>query len=71
MTDHFAVASDLARRVHDDSKQLAVEYAKPVGYRDTDRINQLHGRTGRLMKRAEVHALLALSQRLDDLGVKL
>jgi len=87
MTDHYEVATTLADRAHDDVKALAAEYAKPVApllhysdepapgpaveYRDPAKINKLQGRVGRVIKRAEVHALLAIAQRLDDLSVKL
>lgn len=37
------------------------------GYRDNERVNRLNGRTGRTIKRAEVHGLLAIAQRLDDI----
>lgn len=87
MVNHYEVATTLADRAHEDVKALAVEYAKPVKplvhyedkpvpgpapeYRDLEKVNKLQGRVGRIIKRAEVHALLAIAQRLDDLSVKL
>lgn len=79
MTDHYALAVRFADQVHRDTRTLAEEYAKPPldllavpamepgQYANRDTINQLQGRVGRQMKRAETHALLAISQRLDDL----
>lgn len=67
MTDHLDVATKLAEQVQEDAKRLGTEFSKPLDDRDRDRINRLNDRARRTIKRAEVHSLMSISQRLDDI----
>ncbi len=69
MADHYLKALehlDIAAEARDDLRE---EYRKPVA--DVQRLRHLNAVTGRSMKLAEVHALLNLGQRLEEISAAL
>lgn len=66
MADHYEAAVDYCARAVQARDALQDLYAQPT--RDAREVASLNGDLGDAMKLAEVHALLAIAQRLDDLS---
>lgn len=66
MADHYLKSLenlDIAAEARNDLRE---EYRKPVP--DQQALRHLNAVNGRSLKLAEVHALLAIAQRLEDIG---